>query len=42
MSVAIAVDLGGSSGRVMKVTLQDRTLSLEQVHRFDNVILEKG
>ena len=30
----IAVDLGASSGRVLKVTLSDGTLSLQEINRF--------
>lgn len=39
MSRAIAIDLGGSSGRVIAITLCDGKLSFESIHRFDNRIL---
>ncbi len=41
MSRAIAIDLGGSSGRVMLVTLSVGILHLDNIHRFDNKIIEK-
>jgi len=36
MADYIAVDLGAESGRVMLATLAKNTISLEEIHRFDN------
>jgi Sugar (pentulose and hexulose) kinases len=41
MKSAVAIDLGGGSGRVMKVTLSENAFTLESIHRFDNRIIEK-
>lgn len=37
----IAVDLGAESGRVMLGTVSAEKLVLEEMHRFDNVPIEK-
>ena len=33
----LAIDIGASSGRHIIGTVEDGTLKLEEVHRFDNV-----
>ncbi|MBN2620233.1 rhamnulokinase, partial [candidate division WOR-3 bacterium] len=38
----VAVDLGAESGRCMIGTLKDRTLSIEEVHRFPNRMVRVG
>ena len=35
-SVALAVDLGASGGRVVSGTFDGRLLELEEIHRFEN------
>ena len=40
MPVFAAVDLGASSGRVIKGVVDDEQLSVETVHRFDNGVAE--
>jgi rhamnulokinase len=36
VSVYLAVDLGAESGRVVRGTLDDGRLTVEEVHRFAN------
>lgn len=36
----IAIDLGASNGRLMKAKLADQEVTLEEVHRFSNQIIE--
>ncbi|MDZ4851371.1 MAG: rhamnulokinase family protein [Pirellulaceae bacterium] len=40
--VRLAVDLGASSGRVLAASLDDRSIELEEVHRFSNGPLHIG
>jgi rhamnulokinase len=42
MAKAIAVDLGGSSGRAMEVTLSGTNLTMKMIHRFPNRILQRA
>ena len=41
-SVALAVDLGASGGRVLSGAFDGRILELEELHRFDNQPLPFG
>lgn len=41
MSVAYAVDLGASSGRVMKVTLLDGKINIEPIYSFAEKLIEQ-
>ncbi len=41
MNNHIAVDIGASSGRLVLGTLEDGTLSLEEIHRFSNAFSER-
>jgi len=41
-SVAVAVDLGASGGRVVSGTLADGRLTIEDLHRFDNGPIAMG
>ena len=38
----LAVDIGASSGRIILGNLNDGKLNLEEIHRFDNGIIEKS
>ena len=42
MTHVIAVDLGAASGRVMKVSFDGETFTLEEAHRFSNVPVRRG
>lgn len=37
---ALAVDIGASSGRLILGNLQNRKLTIEEIHRFENKVLE--
>ncbi|WP_068784796.1 rhamnulokinase [Paenibacillus phocaensis] len=41
MSIHVAVDIGASSGRLVRGELQDGCLSLQEIHRFDNGFSER-
>ena len=36
----IAIDLGATSGRVILATLSDGKLSMEEIHRFPDTIIQ--
>ncbi|WP_019639626.1 rhamnulokinase [Paenibacillus fonticola] len=42
MNNYIAVDIGASSGRLVKGTLHNEQIELQEIHRFDNSFAEKG
>lgn len=39
--ICLAVDIGASSGRVIKSTLENNKLNIEEIHRFNNEISRK-
>lgn len=41
MKYYLAVDIGASSGRHMLSWLEDGELKLEEIHRFENGLVEK-
>ncbi|MEJ8305263.1 rhamnulokinase [Saccharibacillus sacchari] len=41
MRVAIAVDIGASSGRLVAATLKGKQLEMNELHRFGNAFMEK-
>ena len=42
MRKTIAIDIGASSGRLVKGTFENNQLSLEEVYRFENTLKEKN